>query len=110
MGLPPVLYDVVSRKILSQVFDAGEVFQFADEGDEEDEIDEEEGVDEDESEDPMFMDAIVSALRPTRYALVAKQALEAEQDVFLVDHMWTTTFPQSRSQLREIPGLLQRIG
>jgi hypothetical protein len=111
MGLPPALYHVASKKVMEQVFDAGEVFQFADEGEEEEGIDEdEEEVKDDADSNLAFMDAVVSTLRPTRYALVAKQALEAEQDVFLIDHMWTTTFPQTRKQLREIPGLLQRVG
>lgn len=107
MGLPRVLHDVASRKILSQAFDAGDAMQFADEGDEDES--EDEGVEESDEEE-VSMDTIISSLRSTRYALVAKDSLRPEQDVYLVDHMWTTTFPQTRKHLLEIPGLLQRIG
>jgi hypothetical protein len=103
MGLPRILHDVATRKILSQAFDAGDAVQFADEGDEDED-------EENEDEEEVSMDTILSCLRPTRYALVAKDSLRSEQDVYLVDHMWTTTFPQTRRHLREIPGLLQRIG
>ena len=54
------------------------------------------------------MDEMISSIS-SRYVLLSKQDIEAEEDVFLIDHMWTTTFPQTRKHLLEIPGLLERV-
>lgn len=56
------------------------------------------------------LEELVSNSLPRAYDVVACSVMEAFSDVFLIDHMWTTTFPQMRSQLSELPALVDRIG
>ena len=113
MSLPTSLRRRAATKILSESFDVGNIVQFAvfeeDESSEgDDERKNEDEGDEEEEEEERSMDDIVSSIR-SKYSLIAKKDIEAFEDVFLVDHMWTTTFPQTRQQLIEIPGLLERV-
>ena len=106
---------------MASIFDAGEYFGFMEnelEDDVEDEV-EEEGEVEDEKEEAesieesKSMDDIISTspsqVQGSAYTLVAQRAMAVHSRVFLVDHMWTTTFPQHRRQLADIPGLAERI-
>ena len=72
MGLPQTLHEKAAGKIMQQVFDAGAAFCFQ-------EYDES-IVDEEEAEGLESL--------PTAYSLHATSSLEAESDVFLIDHMW----------------------
>lgn len=47
--------------------------------------------------------------RERRVVCVSEAGLEPEQDVFLVDHAWTFSPESYREQLRDIPGLLERM-
>ena len=96
-----------SYRILADSFDAGEYFEFVE--NEVEEVNDEEDADNGEDESFSTIDSIVSSNK-TKYSLAATVDIAASNDVFLVDHMWTTTFPQTRRHLSEIPGLLDRIG
>lgn len=43
------------------------------------------------------------------FQMVAKRDLEAGKDVWILDHLWTTTATQAPKQLREIDGLIDRL-
>jgi len=98
MGLPASLHEIACRKVMEQTFDAGNHFVFAevdpDDDDEEDEEDAGEGV---------------QRATRGRYTLHAAHAMPRHADVVLIDHMWTTTFPQARDHLRTLPGLAARV-
>ena len=64
--------------------------------------------DENANEKTISMDTIISR-QLTTYSLVAKSDIKAFSQVFLIDHMWTTTFAQHRHQLKSIEGLAERI-
>ena len=101
MELPKELHRKVFQKILQEQFDVGTIVQFA--------IDSIEAEDEDEDCEEESMDDIIASCLQAKYSLVASRDIHEYQDVFLIDHMWTTTFPQTRSQLESIPGLLKRV-
>lgn len=112
MGLPKTLWGVCAEKILRQQFDAGEYVQFA-----------ERDIEQVEEARSTFVTVatnnelqsrneaeLTELWHSTRYNLVLKTKLEKFETVVLIDHMWTTTFPQSREHLRSIEGLQERIG
>jgi NACalpha-BTF3-like transcription factor len=80
MGLPPALTKQVYNKFLHEQFDAVEAFQV--------ELVEDEG-----------------------FRVVVKQegGLKAGRDVWILDHLWTTTLTQGPKQLNEIEGLVDRL-
>jgi len=80
MELPANLWPIVYGKLVAEAFDALESFQI--------EYVEDEG-----------------------YQVTVKKegGLKAGQDVWLLDHAWTTTLDQGPKQLREIDGLLDRL-
>lgn len=136
MGLPKHLQDMAVHKILGSVMDAGQYVTFVERETDEDDDDSEEEENE-ESADGLVAekdneregegdkgitegdDCIdndddcegIARYHRTRYNLCVccEEELKAESVVFLLDHMWTTTFPQSREQLQTIPGLAERI-
>ena len=83
MGLPSELHLMACEKILQQTFDGGThfVFQEHDVDDEEDEDDDGEGI---------------RRATTGKYTLHAVHDMEKHAEVFLIDHMWTTTFPQGK--------------
>jgi hypothetical protein len=129
MGLPLNLHSIACEKIISQCFDASSYFQFQeqeqkDEDDEEieeveegtekvidnsaQESDSEEGRDI-ETDDPVLESEGLKNAVATKYSLSAASDMKNGETVLLIDHMWTTTFPQSRDHLKDIPGLCDRI-
>ena len=114
MGIPDALHNVVARKVLNNIYDIGEHVTFAVRHDNEDndevseEADNEGSCDEDdcwEEED----EGINSSNRTMLYNLHSTHDMTAFSDVYLLDHMWTTTFPQSREQLKESSALQTRL-
>lgn len=97
MGLPPSLHLTVCEKILSQSFDAGNYVCYIEPDDDEDEG-------EGEGEEDCFKSLKL------QYQLGATSDIAMNSTVILLDHMWTTTFPQSRAQLKEHASLRERIG
>lgn len=79
-GIPSSLYEKLSRKLLSETFDGGEFF----------------------SVEPC------EGGRQRRLVLSA-ESLEKESDVFLIDHAWTFRLQDALKQLKEVPGLAQRM-
>ncbi|PWZ07339.1 Tubulin--tyrosine ligase-like protein 12 [Zea mays] len=80
-GIPPSLHQRLYRKLADEVFDGGEVFAV------------------EPCEDG----------RQRRLVLTADQSLGKESDVFLVDHAWSFRLPDALKQLREVPGLAERM-
>ena len=80
MKLPPQLMRQVYHKLLNQQFDASENFE-------------------------------VQLVEGEGYRVVVSKegGLKAGQDVFLFDHMWTTTMKEGPKQLKEIDGLVDRL-
>eukprot|EP00596_Hydrurales_sp_CCMP1899_P003589 CAMPEP_0119053678 /NCGR_PEP_ID=MMETSP1177-20130426/74576_1 /TAXON_ID=2985 /ORGANISM="Ochromonas sp, Strain CCMP1899" /LENGTH=801 /DNA_ID=CAMNT_0007033687 /DNA_START=197 /DNA_END=2600 /DNA_ORIENTATION=+ len=131
MGLPLNLHSIACEKIISQCFDAGSYFQFQEQEEEDEDEDEEmieeieEGTEktidnsaqESDSEEKrdIEIDDTVSESEGLKNAVATKYSLGAASDmknretVLLIDHMWTTTFPQSRDHLKNIPGLCDRV-
>lgn len=56
------------------------------------------------------LESMIADKLPRAYYVVASSPMEPLSDVFLIDHMWTTTFPQMREQLNAMPSLVDRIG
>ena len=79
-GVPRSLWHKLFAKITSETFDAGAHFQYARD---------EEGT------------LLLIAAGP--------EALEPAQDIFLVDHAWSTTLAKAHQQLTELPALTQRM-
>ncbi|WVZ55677.1 hypothetical protein U9M48_006308 [Paspalum notatum var. saurae] len=80
-GVPPSLHQRLYAKLADEVFDGGEVF----------------AVEPCESG------------RQRRLVLAADKPLGKESDVFLVDHAWSFRLPDALKQLREVPGLAERM-
>ncbi|KAK8446682.1 hypothetical protein SEVIR_9G524100v4 [Setaria viridis] len=80
-GVPPSLHERLYRKLADEVFDGGEVFAV------------------EPCEDG----------RQRRLVLAAEDPLGRESDVFLVDHAWSFRLPDALKQLREVPGLAERM-
>ncbi|KAK3150649.1 hypothetical protein QOZ80_3AG0235910 [Eleusine coracana subsp. coracana] len=80
-GIPPSLHERLYRKLADEVFDGGEVFAVepCEEG------------------------------RQRRLVLAADAPLRRESDVFLVDHAWSFRLSDALKQLREVPGLAERM-
>ncbi|CAN6290484.1 unnamed protein product [Urochloa humidicola] len=80
-GIPPSLHERLYRKLADEVFDGGEVFAVepCEEG------------------------------RQRRLVLAAEEPLGRESDVFLVDHAWSFRLSDALKQLREVPGLAERM-
>ncbi|CAN6302079.1 unnamed protein product, partial [Urochloa humidicola] len=80
-GIPPSLHERLYRKLADEVFDGGEVFAVepCEEG------------------------------RQRRVVLAAEEPLGRESDVFLVDHAWSFRLSDALKQLREVPGLAERM-
>nr|XP_010936909.1 tubulin--tyrosine ligase-like protein 12 isoform X2 [Elaeis guineensis] len=79
-GIPPALHRQLFCKLSSETFDGGEFFS----------IEPCEGG------------------RKRRLVLSAK-FLAKESDVFLIDHAWSFRLPDALKQLREVPGLAERM-
>ena len=94
-GLPTSHYASAMRKIWDEVFDIGDYVMFCENVFDVDDID--------------CKREIVFPDMP--YILASKVNLEVnnQDQVFLVDHTWMTTFPQSRLQLRDSEILRDRI-
>lgn len=90
-GVPEHFWHAISRKLECQTFDAGNAFQLL-------KID----YDDDERlpEDPLF------ALTVTKE--VGIKATN-ENEIYLIDHAWTYRLHNARSQLQQIPNLLNRL-
>ncbi|KAL6649321.1 hypothetical protein ACP70R_013545 [Stipagrostis hirtigluma subsp. patula] len=80
-GVPPSLHQRLYRKLADEVFDGGEVFA----------VEPCEGG------------------RQRRLVLAAERPLGRESDVFLVDHAWSFRLSDALKQLREVPGLAERM-
>lgn len=79
-GLPPSLHEQLFQKLSGDVFDGGKLFQ----------IEPCEGG-------------------RQRRLVLSEGALRKHEDVFLVDHAWSFRLSQARSQLEQIPGLVERM-
>ncbi|KAM3315688.1 hypothetical protein ACQJBY_034052 [Aegilops geniculata] len=80
-GVPPSLHRRLYRKLADEVFDGGERF----------------------SVEPC------EGGRQRRLVLASDTALRGESDVFLVDHAWSFRLSDALKQLREVPGLAERM-
>ncbi|XP_044982816.1 tubulin--tyrosine ligase-like protein 12 [Hordeum vulgare subsp. vulgare] len=80
-GVPPSLHRRLYRKLADEVFDGGESFSVepCEEG------------------------------RQRRLVLASGAPLGSEADVFLVDHAWSFRLSDALKQLREVPGLAERM-
>ncbi|CAN6296299.1 unnamed protein product [Urochloa humidicola] len=80
-GIPASLHERLYRKLADEVIDGGEVFAVepCEEG------------------------------RQRRLVLAAEHPLGRESDVFLVDHAWSFRLSDALKQLREVPGLAERM-
>ena len=83
MGLPPALHQVACEKILQQIFDGGSHFMFQERDDDSEEDEEEDGEG-------------IQRATTGKYTLHAVHDMEKHAEVVLIDHMWTTTFPQGK--------------
>ncbi|KAJ2254469.1 hypothetical protein GGH98_002316, partial [Coemansia sp. RSA 454] len=83
LGLPRSLWRQLYDKITGETFDIGEWVVFSD-------------------------DDTVKSLAEHTLSLKSEK-LEAESNVFLVDHIWTTTVAQELQDLDNVPGLLERM-
>ena len=79
MGLPTKLHGMVCEKILQQIFDGGSHFVFQERDDDNEEEDDGENI---------------RRATTGKYTLHAVHDMEKHSEVVLIDHMWTTTFPQ----------------
>ncbi|XP_039144964.1 tubulin--tyrosine ligase-like protein 12 [Dioscorea cayenensis subsp. rotundata] len=79
-GIPSSLHERLFRKLSSETFDGGNFFS-------------------------------VEACEGGRWRrlLFTAQSLAKESDVFLVDHAWTFRLPDALKQLKEVPGLVERM-
>ena len=138
MGLPTNLHAIVAQKVLHDTFDAGLHFTFAlrncdneegsgdfdgdshdddagdytqgDAGDSNQIARSHDDDDQDAKIDPLGEEEIaIQSNHDTPYSLHAIDHIADSSDVFLIDHCWTTSFPQSREHLRSIPGLVSRV-
>lgn len=90
-GIPEHLWHALSRKLEQQLFDAGNAFQLL--------LIDYDGVEKD-PEDPLY--AVVVAKSGGIKALNT-------DEIYIVDHAWTYRLHNARSQLRQIPTLLNRL-
>ncbi len=107
IGLPLHLYQIAASKIINNIFDISDYVIFSEQDDEhedEDDTNNESNNNIDEINLETYLEN-----KKSKYSVLSTQNIEANSNVFIVDHMWTTTFPQSRSQLSNIEGLRQRI-
>ncbi|VDN23013.1 unnamed protein product [Gongylonema pulchrum] len=83
-GVPKHFWRRLHEKLVNEIFDAGEFFQILEEVNEEGEH---------------------------SYSVVPLQQLSAQDpnSIFLIDHAWTFRPQTARKQLREVPGLLDRM-
>lgn len=90
-GVPERLWHALSRKLECQTFDAGNAFQLL-------LIDYDEG--ERRPEDPLFTLAVAKegGIKATN-----------ESEIYLIDHAWTYRLNNARSQLQQIPDLINRL-
>lgn len=90
-GVPEHFWHTLSRKLEQQLFDACDAFQLL-------LIDYED--DEREAEDPLYTVVVAKA-----------NGIKAssEQEIYIIDHAWTYRLQNARSQLRQIPALLNRL-
>lgn len=90
-GVPEQYWQTLCRKLYHQTFDAGDAFSLL-------LIDY--GEDERCEEDPLWA---VCVSKPDGIKV------SSEYDIYIIDHAWTFRYPTARSQLRQIPNLLQRM-
>ncbi|KAJ2745861.1 hypothetical protein GGI20_001807 [Coemansia sp. BCRC 34301] len=89
LGLPTYLWQILYRKLETDTFDIGDYVAFGDLG-----------GDESGTSAPKTL---------TKHSLcLGVERLEADSNVFLVDHAWTTTLDQIIENLDRVPGLLER--
>lgn len=79
-GIPPALHRQLFRKLSSESFDGGDFFS---------------------------IEPCEGGRR--RRLVLSAQFLAKESDVFLVDHAWSFRLPDALKQLREAPGLAERM-
>lgn len=90
-GVPEHFWHTLSRKLEQQIFDAGNAFQLLmidyDDGDK-------------DAEDPLY--AVVVA---------KSEGIKASntQEIYIIDHAWTYRLYNARSQLQQVPALLNRM-
>ena len=108
MGLPEGLHEAVARKVLNNIYDIGDHVTFSVRHDED--AGEEDNEEEDGQDNDGDMEGIDSGNRTMLYNLHSTHDINAFGDVYLLDHMWTTTFPQSRVQLKSSSTLQSRLG
>lgn len=90
-GVPKYFWPTVHEKLRNQIFDAGDAFQLARISYEDDEH---------VPTDP-FWKLFVT--------LEEGILFENPKNIYLIDHAWTYRFPDARNDLRENPGLLERM-
>ncbi|XP_004488089.1 uncharacterized protein [Cicer arietinum] len=80
-GLPESLHRRLFQKLFTETFDGGEHFQI------------------EPCEDGR-----------TRRLVFTSDSMAKDSNVFLIDHAWTFRLPDAYKQLREVPGLAERMG
>lgn len=90
-GIPEHFWHTLSRKLEQQSFDAGDAFQLL-------MIEYDDG--EKDEEDPSYT-VVVS--KPGGINVLNSQ------EIYIIDHAWTYRLNNARTQLRQIPGLLNRL-
>lgn len=90
-NVPEHLWHTLSRKLEQQMFDAGNAFQLL-------MIDYEE--DEKEPEDPLYTVGVLKS---------GGIKASNEQEIYIIDHAWTYRLHKARHQLRQVPGLVERL-
>eukprot|EP01112_Ceratiomyxa_fruticulosa_P010846 TRINITY_DN2885_c0_g1_i4.p1 TRINITY_DN2885_c0_g1~~TRINITY_DN2885_c0_g1_i4.p1 ORF type:complete len:608 (+),score=121.83 TRINITY_DN2885_c0_g1_i4:726-2549(+) len=83
-GLPQDLWDVLFFKVSNDIMDSGNIMEF--------------GIEEDEEGEREFFVKLKDEVN-----------LKKHEDVFLIDHAWTTTIHTAKQQLLEHPTLLHRM-
>eukprot|EP00741_Cyanophora_paradoxa_P003340 tig00000692_g3246.t1 len=109
-GLPQQLWRTAFEKLIEEKFDAGEYLQVvyvAVEDEDEDEDEEDAGAASGEGAEASV--AAKSEERLSGYRVRASRPIDRHSNVFLIDHAWSTSWGEARKQLREIPGLVERL-
>ncbi|KAJ2226508.1 hypothetical protein IWW45_007428 [Coemansia sp. RSA 485] len=87
LGLPKHLWQVLYKKLASEILDIGEY---------------------------VVLNSVEDSTKHTAYLTehklcLSQDKLDAQSNVFLIDHAWTTTIDQALGQLDSAPGLLERM-
>ncbi|GAB1609214.1 tubulin--tyrosine ligase-like protein 12 [Argonauta hians] len=109
--IPDRFWDTLFQKLKGQVFDAGATFQILkiDYSDADDDADEEEEGEEHEEEEDRKRKEKERGRPQWKVVALSDISAEDERQVYLVDHAWTYDVKDARKQLREVPGLSERM-